>query len=109
METDKAKRIDLGNQAAKIIWENVHLLPLYQRPELKAVEVQARQLRRLRVLRQVIPLGERGLREVVTSNQLPEQGSVVIHRPLLLSWDPRASAISKCTGDRGGLEVMIDR
>jgi peptide/nickel transport system substrate-binding protein len=38
VETDPAKRIDLGNQAAKIIWENVHLLPLYQRPELKAVK-----------------------------------------------------------------------
>lgn len=38
VEGDKAKRIDLGNQAAKIIWENVHNLPLYQRPELKAVK-----------------------------------------------------------------------
>jgi peptide/nickel transport system substrate-binding protein len=38
VEADKAKRIDLGNQAAKIIWENVHNLPLYQRPELKAVK-----------------------------------------------------------------------
>ena len=38
VETDPAKRIDLGNQAAKIIWENVHNLPLYQRPELKATK-----------------------------------------------------------------------
>ena len=40
VETDKAKRIDLGNQAATIIWENVHTLPLYQRPELKAVKTK---------------------------------------------------------------------
>jgi peptide/nickel transport system substrate-binding protein len=38
VETDPAKRIDLANQAAKIIWENVHLLPLYQRPDLKAAK-----------------------------------------------------------------------
>jgi peptide/nickel transport system substrate-binding protein len=37
-ETDKAKRIDLANQASKIIWENVHTLPLYQRPELIAIK-----------------------------------------------------------------------
>jgi len=36
-ETDLEKRIDLANQADKIIWENVHTLPLYQRPELIAV------------------------------------------------------------------------
>jgi len=36
-ETDPEKRIDLANQADKIIWENVHTLPLYQRPELIAV------------------------------------------------------------------------
>jgi len=40
VETDPAKRIDLGNQAAKIIWENVNLLPLYQRPELKATKTK---------------------------------------------------------------------
>jgi peptide/nickel transport system substrate-binding protein len=37
-ETDKAKRVDLANQTAKVIWENVHTLPLYQRPELIAVK-----------------------------------------------------------------------
>ena len=36
-ETDPEKRIELANQADKIIWENVHTLPLYQRPELIAV------------------------------------------------------------------------
>ncbi|HYI59155.1 MAG TPA: ABC transporter family substrate-binding protein [Microlunatus sp.] len=39
-ETDKAKRIDLTNQTAKIIWENVMTLPLYQRPELTAVKTK---------------------------------------------------------------------
>ena len=39
-ETDKAKRIDLTNQTAKIIWENVMTLPLYQRPELIAVKTK---------------------------------------------------------------------
>lgn len=34
VETDPAKRVDLANQAARIIWENVHTIPLYQRPEL---------------------------------------------------------------------------
>lgn len=38
VETDKAKRIELANQADKIIWENVHTLPLYQRPELIATK-----------------------------------------------------------------------
>jgi peptide/nickel transport system substrate-binding protein len=38
VETDPAKRIDLANQAAKIIWENVHTIPLYQRPELIATK-----------------------------------------------------------------------
>jgi peptide/nickel transport system substrate-binding protein len=38
VETDKAKRIELANQADKIIWENVHTLPLYQRPELVATK-----------------------------------------------------------------------
>jgi peptide/nickel transport system substrate-binding protein len=39
-ETDNAKRIDLTNQTAKIIWENVMTLPLYQRPELIAVKTK---------------------------------------------------------------------
>ena len=38
VETDKAKRIELANQAAKVIWENVHTIPLYQRPELIATK-----------------------------------------------------------------------
>lgn len=36
VETDQAKRIELANQASQIIWQNVHTLPLYQRPELIA-------------------------------------------------------------------------
>ena len=32
--TDLQARIDLANETAKIIWENVMTLPLYQRPEL---------------------------------------------------------------------------
>ena len=36
-ETDPEKRTALANEADKIIWENVHTLPLYQRPELIAV------------------------------------------------------------------------
>jgi peptide/nickel transport system substrate-binding protein len=39
-ETDKAKRIELANQAARIIWENVHTIPLYQRPELVATKTK---------------------------------------------------------------------
>ncbi|MFK8081595.1 MAG: ABC transporter family substrate-binding protein [Granulosicoccus sp.] len=35
-ETDQQQRIALANQADRIIWENVHTLPLYQRPELIA-------------------------------------------------------------------------
>lgn len=35
-ETDTKKRIALANEADIIIWENVHTLPLYQRPELIA-------------------------------------------------------------------------
>ena len=35
-ETDMDARIKLANQADRIIWENVHTLPLYQRPELIA-------------------------------------------------------------------------
>lgn len=38
VETDKAKRIELANRADRIIWENVHTLPLYQRPELWATK-----------------------------------------------------------------------
>lgn len=36
VETDTAQRIELANEADRIIWENVHTLPLYQRPELIA-------------------------------------------------------------------------
>ena len=36
VETDAEKRIQLANEADMIIWENVHTLPLYQRPELIA-------------------------------------------------------------------------
>ena len=36
-EMDLAKRADLGNQASQSIWENVHTLPLYQRPMLIGV------------------------------------------------------------------------
>ncbi len=36
-EMDAAKRADLGNQAAQAIWEEVHTLPLYQRPMLIGV------------------------------------------------------------------------
>ena len=39
-ETDHAKRIELANETAKIIWENVMTLPLYQRPELIAVKTK---------------------------------------------------------------------
>jgi peptide/nickel transport system substrate-binding protein len=39
-ETDIPKRIQLTNDADKIIWENVHTLPLYQRPELVAVKAK---------------------------------------------------------------------
>jgi len=38
VETDPAKRIELANQTSKIIWENVHTIPLYQRPELIAAK-----------------------------------------------------------------------
>lgn len=39
-ETDTAKRVQLANETAKIIWENVMTLPLYQRPELIAVKTK---------------------------------------------------------------------
>ncbi len=35
-ETNPEKRIELANEADRIIWESVHTLPLYQRPELIA-------------------------------------------------------------------------
>jgi len=35
-ETDATKRIALANEVDRILWENVHTLPLYQRPELIA-------------------------------------------------------------------------
>ena len=37
VEMDVAKRADLGNQAAQAVWEDVHTLPLYQRPMLIGV------------------------------------------------------------------------
>src|ERR1700712_2733892 len=40
VETDVAKRTDLANQADKILWDFVHTLPLYQRPELVAANKQ---------------------------------------------------------------------
>ena len=36
VESDRAKRVELANRADAIIWENVHTLPLYQRPEMMA-------------------------------------------------------------------------
>ena len=38
--TDLQARITLANETAKIIWENVMTLPLYQRPELTAVKTK---------------------------------------------------------------------
>lgn len=38
--TDLQARIDLANETAKLIWENVMTLPLYQRPELIAVKTK---------------------------------------------------------------------
>ncbi len=38
--TDLQARVDLANETAKIIWENVMTLPLYQRPELIAVKTK---------------------------------------------------------------------
>jgi peptide/nickel transport system substrate-binding protein len=37
VETDVAARTDLANQVDVLLWEAVHTLPLYQRPELIAV------------------------------------------------------------------------
>jgi peptide/nickel transport system substrate-binding protein len=38
VENDRAKRIEMANEANKLIWEEVMTLPLYQRPELIAVK-----------------------------------------------------------------------
>ncbi|HET9872318.1 MAG TPA: ABC transporter family substrate-binding protein [Propionibacteriaceae bacterium] len=40
VESDRAKRIDLANEANKLIWEEVMTLPLYQRPELVATNAK---------------------------------------------------------------------
>ncbi|GAA3546071.1 ABC transporter family substrate-binding protein [Nonomuraea rosea] len=37
-ETDPAKAIDLANAADKLIWDMVHTIPLYQRPEIWGVK-----------------------------------------------------------------------
>ncbi len=39
-EADQAKRIEMANQISAILWENVHTIPLYQRPELIAVKTK---------------------------------------------------------------------
>ena len=39
-ETNPAKRIELANQAAKALWENVHTIPLYQSPGLVATKAK---------------------------------------------------------------------
>lgn len=38
VETDSAKRMDLGNQVAEKVWQAVAVVPLYQRPKLIAVQ-----------------------------------------------------------------------
>lgn len=40
VESDPAARIALANEVDRIIWENVHTLPLYQRPELIATDAK---------------------------------------------------------------------
>lgn len=40
VETDPAKRIDLGNQIAEKLWTSVGIVPLYQRPELIATKTK---------------------------------------------------------------------
>jgi peptide/nickel transport system substrate-binding protein len=40
VEMDPVKRAELGNQAAQVIWESVHTLPLYQRPMLVGVRAK---------------------------------------------------------------------
>lgn len=37
-ETDPAKTADLANAADKLIWDQVHTIPLYQRPDIWAVK-----------------------------------------------------------------------
>lgn len=39
-ENDASKRAELAQQAAKIIWTEVHTMPLYQRPELVATNAK---------------------------------------------------------------------
>ncbi len=40
VEIDRAKRVQLANEANKLIWEEVMTLPLYQRPELIAAKAK---------------------------------------------------------------------
>ncbi|MET8336117.1 ABC transporter family substrate-binding protein [Streptosporangium canum] len=37
-EMDRQKAIDLGNQADKLIWDLVHTIPMYQRPDIYAAK-----------------------------------------------------------------------
>ncbi|MFC7644335.1 ABC transporter substrate-binding protein [Streptosporangium lutulentum] len=37
-EMDPAKAVELGNQADKLIWDEVHTIPLYQRPDIFATK-----------------------------------------------------------------------
>jgi peptide/nickel transport system substrate-binding protein len=37
-ETDQTKANELANAADKMIWDLVHTIPLYQRPEIKVVK-----------------------------------------------------------------------
>ncbi|WP_406317921.1 ABC transporter family substrate-binding protein [Streptosporangium sp. NBC_01639] len=37
-EMDPAKAIELGNAADKLIWDEVHTIPMYQRPDIYAVK-----------------------------------------------------------------------
>ena len=39
-ELDTAKALEIGNQIDTLVWQEVHSLPLYQRPELWAVKQQ---------------------------------------------------------------------
>ncbi|MGO1975364.1 MAG: ABC transporter family substrate-binding protein, partial [Propionibacteriaceae bacterium] len=38
IEIDPAKRIELANEADKLLWEDVNTIPLYQRPDLIATK-----------------------------------------------------------------------
>ena len=38
VETDVATRTEMADEVDKILWDFVHTLPLYQRPELTAVK-----------------------------------------------------------------------